>query len=642
MKLFMVLIIICSSAHLAFTQITFPCNSDLYLSQNVGPFNPPTNLFQISISDSVSFDVVSNYPDISINGMGYNIDDQYIYGIEGFLHSKIVRLKSDGTYDALNWPLSTEITQYVSATFNANGEFIVTGKLEATVATLVLVGSNFVVLNEFAKYYEDGSPDSLAIADIAYDSYTSNVYAVDNAIQQLAIIDPSTGAVTKLPVSNPAYEKMGALFLNTRGELFGYNEDELYLIDKTDGSLTFIADGPFTGGRDGCSCPYTIDLLKSFSDEMACSGEVVTINLDIINNTLSEQSNITFGDMLPESFVIISIPSDLFGGNIVSGGIGTDHIVLENMNLPIGTSTFSFDVLVETLSAELVYNHAYLTSTPDYIGDTIWSDDPSTFDIDDPSTLFIHPPPTIDSILLSSCTLEDAGTDIDTTYNTSGCISAISIMITEWVDSFEINQEEIVCDSMLAGTTIETLISSDGCEIIVTTVHTYYPLELTIEPENITVIPGTPVQYTSSPTSGEFSWIPSDFLNCSDCPNPVSNPENDITYVIQLSDGNCTVFDTVSIHIDVDLVGIPNGFTPNNDGINDDFSILGENITDITAFRIYNRWGELIYSSSGLAAAWDGTWNGIEQEMDNYVYYIEVVFDDETDKSYKGSILLLR
>lgn len=66
---------------------------------------------------------------------------------------------------------------------------------------------------------------------------------------------------------------------------------------------------------------------------------------------------------------------------------------------------------------------------------------------------------------------------------------------------------------------------------------------------------------------------------------------------------------------------IPNAFTPNGDGLNDTFGLIGEGITEYT-IQIFNRWGNLVFESKNLKNQWDGTYHNEKSEIGVYVYKI--------------------
>lgn len=93
----------------------------------------------------------------------------------------------------------------------------------------------------------------------------------------------------------------------------------------------------------------------------------------------------------------------------------------------------------------------------------------------------------------------------------------------------------------------------------------------------------------------------------------------------------------------VPLVDVPNAFTPNGDGINDVVRLRGYGITKLN-FRIYNRWGLLVYQATDpkQSGGWDGRYKGVVQPQDVYTYVADVTFYDGTKYQKKGDITLLR
>lgn len=89
------------------------------------------------------------------------------------------------------------------------------------------------------------------------------------------------------------------------------------------------------------------------------------------------------------------------------------------------------------------------------------------------------------------------------------------------------------------------------------------------------------------------------------------------------------------------LLDVPKAFSPNMDGKNDILYVRGYGISKMD-FRIYNRWGELVFRSSNPANGWDGTFKGRIQPMDAYAYTLEAEFSDGQKLSKKGDVTLLR
>ncbi len=89
------------------------------------------------------------------------------------------------------------------------------------------------------------------------------------------------------------------------------------------------------------------------------------------------------------------------------------------------------------------------------------------------------------------------------------------------------------------------------------------------------------------------------------------------------------------------LLDVPNAFTPNGDGMNDKVFVRGYGITKMT-WRIYNRWGQMVFESNDRTQGWDGTYKGGIQPKEVYHYILSVQYADNTKDEKKGDITLLR
>jgi gliding motility-associated-like protein len=89
------------------------------------------------------------------------------------------------------------------------------------------------------------------------------------------------------------------------------------------------------------------------------------------------------------------------------------------------------------------------------------------------------------------------------------------------------------------------------------------------------------------------------------------------------------------------LLDVPNAFTPGRFGQNGIVKVVGFGIQHMV-FRIYNRWGQMIFQSNDPYIGWDGTYKGVLQPMDVYAYTLEAEFSDGTHASKKGDITLIR
>ncbi len=150
----------------------------------------------------------------------------------------------------------------------------------------------------------------------------------------------------------------------------------------------------------------------------------------------------------------------------------------------------------------------------------------------------------------------------------------------------------------------------------------------------------------NNPLYKSWIWSPANYLDNPSSATPMASPTNDITYYVSAIDtlGNVDE-DTITVSvIDCDTtmaLFIPNAFTPNADGLNDVF-IYGNNelFTDIKTL-IYNRWGELVYSSNTYEP-WNGKFNGEFVQNGMYIYYITAVLKSGGETQvYKGNVMVL-
>ena len=148
----------------------------------------------------------------------------------------------------------------------------------------------------------------------------------------------------------------------------------------------------------------------------------------------------------------------------------------------------------------------------------------------------------------------------------------------------------------------------------------------------------------------KYRWSPGISLTCDSCESPVASMMSTTTYTVTVTTiHGCTASDTVTIYLfcDKNQVYIPNSFTPNGDGQNDVFYPRGSGISNIKTFRIYNRWGELMFerqniSINDVSNAWDGSYNGSAPHPDVYVYLIDAVCDTGEPIFIKGDVTIIR
>jgi gliding motility-associated-like protein len=155
------------------------------------------------------------------------------------------------------------------------------------------------------------------------------------------------------------------------------------------------------------------------------------------------------------------------------------------------------------------------------------------------------------------------------------------------------------------------------------------------------VISADVTQVLWSPTSGIFR---------SSYPGITIKPITNTEYTVKvINGGGCTAEDKVNIIVTCDgsNIFIPNTFSPNGDGANDIFYPRGSGLFKIKNFRIFNRWGQIVFEKNSFnandpSAGWDGTFRGAKLNPEVFVYTIDIICDNNTILNYKGNIALIQ
>lgn len=158
-----------------------------------------------------------------------------------------------------------------------------------------------------------------------------------------------------------------------------------------------------------------------------------------------------------------------------------------------------------------------------------------------------------------------------------------------------------------------------------------------------TILQGYPYQLQASGGT-IYTWYPPLGLDNPHIANPVATLNNDITYTLTASaEVGCATTDTLHLKvIKGPEIYVPTAFTPNGDGRNDKFKIIPVGITEISFFKIMNRWGQVIYSSKNASSGWDGTINGTPQPAGTYVWMVAGKTMDNRTMQKQGTVVLIR
>ncbi|MEZ4888692.1 MAG: gliding motility-associated C-terminal domain-containing protein [Chitinophagales bacterium] len=198
------------------------------------------------------------------------------------------------------------------------------------------------------------------------------------------------------------------------------------------------------------------------------------------------------------------------------------------------------------------------------------------------------------------------------------------------VQLLAVSTDPSVCDG---STNLEVTISDMAVETIEDVLITLG--EILEIPVDISATIGENLQFNWSASTGE--------LPCEDCEFLTVSPLQNTRYTIVVTDEyGCAATADVTVRVESnEMALVPNAFSPNGDGVNDRFYVLGRNIETID-LQIYNRFGERIFQTSTVGDGWDGTYKNQDLDIGSYAYFVVVTYRSGDRELLKGNVTLIR
>ena len=328
----------------------------------------------------------------TINSVGLNPIDNFMYGIKATAPYTFYRIDANGLVENLGNIGGLSGNNQAGA-FDILGNYYVTGssqnlyRIDISTLTATVIGTT-----------------GITVSDIAIKPADGQIYAWDQAIDQLVTIDETDASVSYIGSPNPQYSVFGALYYDNNNGIIAYGNDEsntatlqetLVTIDPDTGIVSPLATGPGTNTNDGCSCVFTIEFDKSVNSDTidVCNNRVLTYTYTIFNNTGIDLTNVNFGETLLNGLIYDSEPYNATPGLVFTGSISGQFNSNLVLDIPVGINTFEIDVLIPLAytGPDQYTNATYLdniSSNTPALPFRVDSDDPSTPDIDD--TTFIE------------------------------------------------------------------------------------------------------------------------------------------------------------------------------------------------------------------------------------------------------------
>lgn len=624
-------------------QQPFECRGQYFLSLT-RPNRITSELYEVNVGSdgrTISLDTINPSTGMILNAMGYRITDNFIYGMDPET-KRLRRVGRDGRAQDLGIPLGIPREPiFFAGDITPDGRYLILIGLRGNpqIVKVDLEDPNYRVS------FVNLSITNPGIVDIAFDPFTGILYGHDFNLKRLVTIDPNTGVVfTGFPVQLNVGE-LGALFFDSFGNLFGYgsygtpDQNKFVAINKRTGAISILGQGPNSVGQDGCSCPYTIELLKTVSVDSIVPCSEVYYTFTLSNASGATRNGINLFDDFPSDLVPKAVVSNPFGGNVLISG---NRLSISNMTIPKGID--SIKVLVEVSPTALgVYNNqAVLTGLQNAFGGRTVSDNPNTIALKDSTPLKVVPFD-LSYVNESLKICKDAFTDIDL---------SISGLKYQWSDGstlarrrFSMPQEISVIVSSLCETKqfnfdirvseIEASVTSDVEEVILG------------DQANLNAT------FFSDVPNVSFTWSQDNAnpdVNCPNCLITSVRPFNDGFYKFTVTnDLGCEASDQVYIKVDKQRdIYYPNIMFAHNESNNSKFIISGRSESAKgLSFKVFDRLGNQMHNFgnfelNGVDHAWDGTFNGLPVVEGVYVWKAIIRYIDGVEIPYSSSITVLR
>ncbi len=623
-------------------QESFVCQGDFYLAITDGAVH--TTVYTVGIdsgSGTVDFKPLNlTTTGKDLNAMGFRSVDNFIYGVDsGSLD--VYRVGKDGIAQTVSELYSDPYLQYVAGDITPDGRYLVvigTSSFHDEVVGFIDLDSPTY---EYTEIWLEG-PD-VRSADVAFDPIDGTLYGFDGINHRLVTYDIHTGEIKADYPPTDQSLLMGGLFFDAFGKLFGYGlvpgenvQQAFYSIDKETGIVELETVGPPASRNDGCSCPYTLGLQLSVETIEALPCTTIPIKFEIANTTGITQNNLRLEQVFPESFVIKNIESPL-EGVLTGGGTNSNFFTLESLSIPIGLHELIVDVELTGEASGTYAFQAELSGLPGTLGYVLLSDNPKTL-VKMDSTVIKVGELVLDYSRISTQICSPEGLELD-----PGVPGATYV----WGDGSTEPTYKVTSAGDYAVTisttcqTIETNIKVDGVG---------FEVELgpdqQVELGDEVLLQAT---VSPSPEGSSYTWTSSvGDISCTSCTELTEAPNADTWYYLTVTDPDgCSARDSLLVKVINDRnVFIPTAFSPNGDGINDQFFIHSRRPAEIVSLQIFDRWGNLLFQNENTSTndpiyGWDGRSRGRPMNDGVFFYLARLRFLDQQEVEYKGELVLL-
>lgn len=184
-----------------------------------------------------------------------------------------------------------------------------------------------------------------------------------------------------------------------------------------------------------------------------------------------------------------------------------------------------------------------------------------------------------------------------------------------------------------------------GCKDTVSFNVNVYPAAVITMDDSATLYPGETFHIMPITNAVNFTWFPITGLSSNLISDPVASPEISTQYIVTAETVNgCTISDTIQINVTTEsVIAMVNAFVPSSaNSSTNTFKVSLKGEATLDYFRVFNRWGNLLFETKDISKGWDGTYNGTPQPYGVYIYEVSATTSMGTPVKKQGNVTLLR
>ena len=626
----------------------FDCDNSAYLATYS---SSGTSLYRMQVTEANGIQEVepifSNILDYQIRCIGYSVVDEMIYALDFITHD-LLKINALGEIANLGRPigLDTTLQYHAGAVFPEGKDLFVAGRSSVTQKDVAYYAINLKDVVATAVEFE-GTINS-TIQDMAINPRDGAFFGFDSGSNKIVNVDfgiVSNYQFPELP------ETFTSLFFDQSFNLYSYGSrtpgisQNFYSINKVNSEVSFLQEGSLAIDSDACACPYRFDFFKNISPKETIPCQEVLIEYSFLNVSGGPRSGLSLIDTLPDILTITDIdlgnPLNKFDA-IINSGVGTNILDLSDVFILMAdVHTIKVTAVVAADVDGTFTSQAHLNGLPLALNPAMVSDDLTTSLVDDSNELIV---------------LDAANPDFPDSivYNCDNTLATIFAPISNaknylWSDgSTEATLEvdrlgsyNVMMETECETFSVDVAVDFDQASIFVDLGEDL----LRATGETFTL------PYESNADSIiRYNWLAEDasIFSCTRCPNPAIRVLDRSTITLEITDDkDCQTSDEIVIEVQKEKdIYAPTAFSPNGDGYNDVFFLQGTNAI-LTNFRIFDRWGNLVFERQNTAVndpsvGWKGDYQGQIFSLGIFIWYAEVQYLDGSEDLLKGTFGIVR